>query len=802
MKAKKNVAIVLSIIVVCCLCVVISLNIGYANESLKDANTIRLNNVTAMEMDGTIVQASSEAKVVGADSISSKARATNTMQIVNFNTKGAKTTNYTEYLTGEKGYTCGAYGADAAYLGTENGKVKFMLGGVVGLVDSSEVEVLSLSQVESWSYYKVSNGRLYHYICTDMTTPGTASTLNNGTAPSYLKAGTEYYSYDGHYFYTNYNTMLKDYQNNVRTNSVNPNNPFYNYYQYLPLRSKTTYGTSQLNSIISANTSSSSVMRNIGSYLTTAQNTYGVNAIITASVAANESAWGQSNISKTKNNLFGLNAVDSSPGTSANTYGSVQACINDFANGWMSRGYLDPDDWRYYGAFLGDKASGINVKYASDPYWGEKAASIARILDADGGSIDENRYTIGIKDPIATDHYQYNLRQNANTSSAVPYQTGTASNYSFIILDKTAENGFYKVQSDGVLNASRSDVVSDKGEYDFDSMYLYMYANYVNIANTNMQNYYRLDTGDRTLIKGTSIGFLAMTSNKDETLPTVKSSDETVADVKLVDPDDSRGYYFEVYTKAVGKTTITVNYKGIERSFIVAVADTTYELDTNGRTFKVGEGIGFLALITNKGNVEPSVTVIDESVAEAKLVDSNDPRGYYFEVIGKGAGKTEVIVDYLGIKRSFNITVNPIECKLDSNNRNVEAGDRIGFLLLTDSKGNIEPIAESKNPQVATVELVDEKDSRGYYFEVTGKTVGETDIVVNYMNLKSTVHITVTGKEFNLDTGDRSVDAGKGIGFMALITDKSGSTPQVISSDTSTSHFIRYKCSDSKTRKC
>ena len=38
---------------------------------------------------------------------------------------------------------------------------------------------------------------------------------------------------------------------------------------------------------------------------------------------------------------------------------------------------LDPvTDSRYYGANLGDKASGICVKYASDPYWGEKAASI------------------------------------------------------------------------------------------------------------------------------------------------------------------------------------------------------------------------------------------------------------------------------------------------------------------------------------------------------------------------------------------------------------------------------------------
>ena len=52
-----------------------------------------------------------------------------------------------------------------------------------------------------------------------------------------------------------------------------------------------------------------------------------------------------------------------------------------FANGWRSKGYLYPKDYRYNGGFLGNKASGLNVKYASDPYWGEKAANIVWRLD-------------------------------------------------------------------------------------------------------------------------------------------------------------------------------------------------------------------------------------------------------------------------------------------------------------------------------------------------------------------------------------------------------------------------------------
>ena len=61
-----------------------------------------------------------------------------------------------------------------------------------------------------------------------------------------MTKGKEYYSYDGHYFYENYNTMITDYKNNVRTNSVNPSTPYYNYFQYLPMRSKTNYTAQEL----------------------------------------------------------------------------------------------------------------------------------------------------------------------------------------------------------------------------------------------------------------------------------------------------------------------------------------------------------------------------------------------------------------------------------------------------------------------------------------------------------------------------------------------------------------------------
>ncbi len=466
---------------------------GETYPELQDENPYRTESVTAMDENGNITEVGdSDGSMTDGDetssaSISTYARsarmAVSSVKVVNFNTKDNAVTEYTEDGTGALGYTNGDYGADAAYLGTSGGKVKFMMSGVIGWVNASEVEVIDLSQAAVVSGYEVENGRLLHGIVYTMATPGYRTKLDNGPAPSYLSAGTKYYSYDGHYFYTDYAVMLSDYQNNTRANSVNPSDPYYNYYQYLPLRSATSYSADTLSAMINSKAGAGSLMANKGSAFIDSQNTYGVNALLMTGVAANESAWGKSSIALSKNNLFGLNAIDSSPGTSANTFASAEACINDFANGWMSRGYLYPKDSRYNGGFLGNKASGINVKYASDPYWGEKAANVAYALDAAQGSQDYGQYTIGVKDTLASSHQTVNVRNASSTSSTVLYSTGSASNYSVLIKDSTPENGFYRIQSDGVLDSGRTSVVRGSGAYSFDAMYAYISSDYVQIVN-------------------------------------------------------------------------------------------------------------------------------------------------------------------------------------------------------------------------------------------------------------------------------------------------------------------------------
>ena len=411
-------------------------------------------------------------------------------KIVNFraNASGqtvSDITEYTEYNTGESGYVYGRSGADAAYLGEENGKVKFMMAGVVGLVDKSKVQVVNLSSAKSYSQYYADGTNLIHRITMNTTTSGWGGFVNVGPQQSYMKTGQSYYSYDGHYFYQNYSTMLSDYRNNTRQNSINANSPYYNYFQYLPLRSQTAYSGSALNNMINIHASGNSKMNNTGANFVNRQNSYGTNALIMASVGAIESGWGSSSIAQSKNNLFGLNAVDSSPGESADTYKSVDACIQTFSETYLSKRYLRAGWSFYHGGFLGDKASGMNVSYASDPYWGEKIANIAWQLDNENGQKDRYKYTIGIKDTINTKYNVVNVRKEANTASNVLYTTTSSSGRSvsnYAVLIKGSSGSFYQIQSDPVLNSGRTAINSSSGAYNFSNMYAYISKDYVTVV--------------------------------------------------------------------------------------------------------------------------------------------------------------------------------------------------------------------------------------------------------------------------------------------------------------------------------
>ena len=278
---------------------------------------------------------------------------------------------------------------DAPVIEDTGKAVKVEVAGYTGWIDKkTSSEVVPINQVKNPSYYMSEGGVLKHFISYDLrSTSNKGYTLTIGKAPSYLKNGVKYISYDGNYFYDGsnisvaLNNIVSDLKNGNHNNAVNASNPHYLYFNYLPFRSKTSYSAAELDNFINNNTDPTSKLRGIGQSLIDAQNTYGVNALLTLGVAINESGWGMSSIAQSKNNIFGLKAYDASPGESAESFKTPGDSILDFAKNYISRGYADPADWRYQGGFLGNKHKGANVKYASDPFWGEKAAQYAHKID-------------------------------------------------------------------------------------------------------------------------------------------------------------------------------------------------------------------------------------------------------------------------------------------------------------------------------------------------------------------------------------------------------------------------------------
>lgn len=291
---------------------------------------------------------------------------------------------------------------DVPILDETSTMIKIEVAGFIGWMEKEDSQGINIvkvpiNQAKNLSYYQNENGQLIHYISSNVE-GGTGSKRSIGRAPSFMNSGVKYYSYDGNYFYTDIEKLISDAKVNNHSNAVN-NNTFYNYYQYLSLRSKASYTAKDINTYFNNNTPTDSVLRNTGEYFIKAQSKYGVNASAMIGVAMNESAKGTSTIAKTKNNIFGINAVDNNP-NGANYFNSIEDCIDTFATEYMTNGYLNPKSWKYYSGHLGNKSLGCNVKYASDPYWGEKASSFMHDMNTylfkKGRNDDYNRYTIGI----------------------------------------------------------------------------------------------------------------------------------------------------------------------------------------------------------------------------------------------------------------------------------------------------------------------------------------------------------------------------------------------------------------------
>ena len=229
---------------------------------------------------------------------------------------------------------------------TANGRIPVQIAGLTGYVNASQVTAVSSNDTFIPDY--VSDGKYVYHRYSPYSKVMVAYHNAN------MQVGKSYYSADG----INFGTFKLDH-------------PF----QFSNLKSRTNYTAADINRLYSLMGANDSKLAGKGATFKAAEQRYGVNALYLVAHSALESAWGRSKIAKDKNNFFGISAYDDTPYTSATKFDDVDSGIMGAAR-WINSKYLHNSGYPANGAYLGNKAGGMNVNYATAPYWGESIASI------------------------------------------------------------------------------------------------------------------------------------------------------------------------------------------------------------------------------------------------------------------------------------------------------------------------------------------------------------------------------------------------------------------------------------------
>lgn len=236
---------------------------------------------------------------------------------------------------------------------TKGSRLAVSISGLSGYMNQSDLTLVEEGS-EFIPHYTTDGRFLYHEL-----SPYTSIRVAPHT--SAMKIGKKYYSKDGEHFdgFTIKNRFL-----------------------FKNLTEPTNYSADELNRVYSMMNIRNSRLAGKGAIFKEAEKRYGINALYLMAHSALESAWGRSQIANDKNNFFGIAAYDTSPYDSAKKFDDVDKGILGAAK-WIRENYIDRGR-----DHLGNKATGMNVRYASDPYWGEKIASIMMNINSRLGGKD------------------------------------------------------------------------------------------------------------------------------------------------------------------------------------------------------------------------------------------------------------------------------------------------------------------------------------------------------------------------------------------------------------------------------
>ncbi|WP_243299398.1 S-layer homology domain-containing protein [Bacillus litorisediminis] len=338
------------------------------------------------------------------------------------------------------------------YIESNDQYVKVRVADSVGYVKHSAVKLVPAQQKTNRSYYQVdASGDLIH-----LEYSYSANAYHTGyavgPAPDFLGTGKKYYSWNGHDFYA---------ENGTKVGTA------YNYFQYLPIRTATSYTAEELDRFIAQKYQELGVQNGLltgkGAFLKQVEQQYRINAMFILALAGHESRYGTSAYAIERNNLFGIEAFDSDPNR-AKYFDSVEDCIIALAQNYMNSRYVSPNVSYDNGAVAGNKTVGVNVRYASDPYWGLKVARHMYGIDKALGGKELGKYEIGM-----TNTNGLNIRTQPTTSSSIVF-TYDKPGYPVVILESVT-------QPDGSVWYK---IISDK----LDTKEAYVYSIYVNKLNT------------------------------------------------------------------------------------------------------------------------------------------------------------------------------------------------------------------------------------------------------------------------------------------------------------------------------
>ncbi len=280
-------------------------------------------------------------------------------------------------------------GFDATYVETieEDGVYydHIIISGYDGYVVSDNVQIVPEELMQARSYYTVEGGDWVYYSAIDPVTSTEYDRMAVDSAPAEAVEGTKYYTNDDVNYYTE---AIIDEGTDTAVS-------YNSYFMNLPFRSASSYTASDYKSYLNAKGKSSSEYYNETSAFTKAQDYENVNSLMIFAMANHESAYGTSTYARACYNFFGRGAVDSDPDKACESYSYNTATDGILAQAlFLENGYFDVLDWRYSGTHVGNKSSGMNVKYASDPDWGKKISNHAYMMDQYKGGKEEDKYAI------------------------------------------------------------------------------------------------------------------------------------------------------------------------------------------------------------------------------------------------------------------------------------------------------------------------------------------------------------------------------------------------------------------------